>query len=62
MKCQICKCKNIETIETRKRGRENQVYRRKKCLKCFIRFTTYESINFVSRGQIEGIFHPPEPV
>ena len=45
MKCPVCSCEKNKVTD--KRNRDNRIYRRRKCLDCNIRFTTYEILDTV---------------
>ena len=45
MKCAICKSENIKVVVTRTTFNGNAIRRRRKCLKCDYKFTTYETID-----------------
>lgn len=42
MECPKCKSKKFKTIDVRNSGPEDSIYRRRECLKCGERWTTYE--------------------
>ncbi len=44
MKCPYCACSDIKVIDSRNGKDGSSIRRRRKCLKCNIRFTTYERI------------------
>lgn len=48
MKCPYCGCKEDKVVDSRATAEESAVRRRRECLKCGRRFTTYEYIEEVS--------------
>ena len=42
MECKFCRYPETRVVSTRLDDRLNQVYRRRECAKCFLRFTTQE--------------------
>jgi transcriptional repressor NrdR len=44
MHCQSCQYPDSRVVETRKDDNSNQVYRRRECIKCGVRFTTQENL------------------
>ncbi|MDD2227451.1 MAG: transcriptional regulator NrdR [Clostridia bacterium] len=44
MKCQFCNCQNSKVLDSRASPENNSVRRRRECLGCGKRFTTYETI------------------
>lgn len=44
MKCPFCSSKDTKVIDTRENTSKNSVRRRRECIKCGERFTTYEQI------------------
>ncbi len=42
MQCKSCHYPDSRVVETTKDERINQIYRRRECIKCGIRFTTQE--------------------
>lgn len=44
MKCPICSCIEDKVLETRHMGEGTSIRRRRECISCGYRFTTYESI------------------
>lgn len=48
MKCPFCGYKEDKVVDSRATGEESAVRRRRECLKCAKRFTTYEYIEEVS--------------
>lgn len=44
MKCPFCEGKNLKVLESRAVDEDNSIRRRRKCLKCKKRFTTYERV------------------
>ncbi|MDD4408768.1 MAG: transcriptional regulator NrdR [Clostridia bacterium] len=44
MKCQFCNCQNSKVLDSRASLENNSVRRRRECLGCGKRFTTYETI------------------
>jgi len=47
MKCQFCGCLDSKVIDSRPTDDGNSIRRRRECLKCGRRFTTYEKIEAV---------------
>lgn len=47
MKCPSCRCKNTKVIDSRMNGDGTSIRRRRECLKCEKRFTTYEYVELV---------------
>ncbi|MFT5206445.1 MAG: transcriptional repressor NrdR [Candidatus Omnitrophota bacterium] len=48
MKCPFCACLKDKVIDSRSANENRSVRRRRECLKCHKRFTTYESIEEIS--------------
>ena len=48
MKCPFCGCKETKVIDSRLNGDGTSIRRRRECLKCEKRFTTYEYVEQVS--------------
>jgi transcriptional repressor NrdR len=48
MKCPYCSCKEDKVVDSRATQEESAIRRRRECLKCGKRFTTYEYIEEVS--------------
>jgi transcriptional repressor NrdR len=48
MRCPYCGCKEDKVVDSRATAEESAVRRRRECLKCGKRFTTYEYIEEVS--------------
>ncbi|MBM3244846.1 MAG: transcriptional repressor NrdR [Candidatus Omnitrophica bacterium] len=48
MKCPFCSYKEDKVVDSRATGEESAIRRRRECLKCGKRFTTYEYIEEVS--------------
>jgi len=48
MKCPYCGCKEDKVVDSRATAEESAIRRRRECLKCGKRFTTYEYIEDVS--------------
>ena len=44
MKCQFCGCENSKVLDSRSTEETNAIRRRRECLGCGKRFTTYETI------------------
>lgn len=44
MKCPFCSCENTKVIDKRDNREENLTRRRRQCLRCGKRFTTYEKV------------------
>lgn len=44
MQCKTCNYPHSRVVETRRNDNTNQVYRRRECTKCGVRFTTQEYI------------------
>jgi len=44
MKCQFCNCQNSKVLDSRASPENNSIRRRRECLGCGKRFTTYETI------------------
>lgn len=44
MQCTHCKYPESRVVETNKDEKLNQIYRRRECIKCGIRFTTQEHL------------------
>lgn len=44
MQCKQCGYPDSRVVETNKDDRVNQVYRRRECIKCGVRFTTQEHL------------------
>ena len=44
MKCPVCQV-NTQVLESRQVGQKNEIRRRRRCLQCSRRFTTYEKID-----------------
>lgn len=47
MKCLFCGCEESKVIDSRSADENNSIRRRRECLKCGRRFTTYETIETV---------------
>ena len=45
MKCQFCSCMDSKVIDSRPTDDGNSIRRRRECMKCGYRFTTYEEID-----------------
>jgi len=48
MKCPFCGCLKDKVIDSRSANENRSVRRRRECLKCDKRFTTYESVEEIS--------------
>ncbi|MBP5204593.1 transcriptional repressor NrdR, partial [bacterium] len=44
MECPFCKCKTTKVVDKRDNREDNSTRRRRQCLRCSKRFTTYERI------------------
>jgi len=44
MKCPFCNAENTQVVDTRANNESNTIRRRRKCLACDKRFTTYEKV------------------
>jgi len=42
MQCKSCNYPDSRVVETTRDERNNQIYRRRECIKCGVRFTTQE--------------------
>ena len=61
MKCPFCRCDNDRVIDTRGSGDGFAIRRRRKCLRCSRRFTTFERVEetemkVVKKGGIRELF------
>ncbi|HHS8251582.1 TPA: hypothetical protein ACTTVN_000582 [Legionella anisa] len=45
MQCRACNYPDSHVVETKRDDRTNQIYRRRECIKCGVRFTTQEHIH-----------------
>ncbi len=45
MKCMFCGCTESKVIDSRTNAENNSIRRRRECLKCSKRFTTYETVD-----------------
>lgn len=45
MQCRQCNYPDSRVVETTRDDRTNQIYRRRECVKCGVRFTTQEQFN-----------------
>lgn len=52
MTCPECDCKDTQVLDSRPRGFGNMIRRRRRCLECEFRFTTYE-VNETYLNQLE---------
>ncbi|HHT9109603.1 MAG TPA: NrdR family transcriptional regulator [Candidatus Brocadiaceae bacterium] len=50
MQCRNCKYPDSRVVETTKDDRCNQIYRRRECVKCGVRFTTQENLRSTGYG------------
>lgn len=50
MQCQACGYPDSRVVETRQDEKINQVYRRRECIKCGVRFTTQEHFREGRKG------------
>lgn len=50
MQCRNCNYPDSRVVETTKDDRTNQIYRRRECVKCGIRFTTQENLRNTGNG------------
>jgi transcriptional repressor NrdR len=48
MRCPFCGCKKDKVVDSRESSEGNIIRRRRQCLKCHKRFTTYEQVERVS--------------
>ena len=44
MQCRSCGYPDSRVVETTKNDRDNQIYRRRECIKCGVRYTTQEHL------------------
>ncbi|HZW86906.1 MAG TPA: transcriptional regulator NrdR [Gallionella sp.] len=44
MKCPFCKCLDTQVVDTRENEERDSIRRRRRCLACDKRFTTYETV------------------
>ena len=44
MQCPFCRAQNTKVVDSRLVGEGEQIRRRRECLKCLSRFTTYETV------------------
>lgn len=44
MKCRTCGYEGSRVVDTNKDERTNQIYRRRECIKCGVRYTTQEHL------------------
>lgn len=47
MKCPYCGCEESKVVDSRSSDDGEKIRRRRECIKCFKRFTTYEAIELV---------------
>ena len=50
MKCPFCKHADTQVVDTRENEEGDSIRRRRRCLSCDKRFTTYERVEFRMEG------------
>lgn len=50
MQCRACSYPDSRVVETTRDDRTNQIYRRRECIKCGLRYTTQENLRDTGKG------------
>ena len=57
MQCKSCNYKGSRVVETKPDEKTNQIYRRRECIKCGVRYTTQE--HFRDNNKVSTYKTPP---
>jgi transcriptional regulator NrdR family protein len=61
MQCQSCNYPDSRVVETSRDDKTNQIYRRRECIKCGVRYTTQEHFRD-NYKRLPYKTHPPKQV